>query len=1087
MMPDADQPVEKKARVSRPSHVLMTPDGQKMKAKAIDKFFRDVLGYWHGANLEGKALVTRFDPENPLGPEPLVPSERSPICAKCGLFESGARHPFMPYFGPAEPVVTIVYEGVTPPEDDANQLSYVGNTGAIRRALDKLLPGVGLTHEQVRWVPMTRCAARSGKKPDIKIKGNWCRYHVVEDLLFHPPQVIIPVGSAVLGLLCHKSNVQDWQGRTLTYRGWPDDWLTKPEFMLPREDPLDETKTVVGHPIFGKAPADFRIPMVPVQTPRLVFAAQNPFVYEDWKKAIKRGLEIGKSGTRANVYTRKWYRFVNDPDAVENGLLEMMGHPGMLVCYDTETTGLKGWAEDAAIVSMMFRWVDPDTKEPRSLGFPWNFRSDHFDNKVVDHIARLTPLVIEVLTHCQVVAHNATFDALYTYATLKNPNLDGLEPGSREHNLQVDRNLCALADAFKFDTWHECFAYRQQRGTLGLEAITYDYAPKMADYEEDMALLIELLESQLFPGHKDAKGRPTHYLNIAEEYYPTHVVPYVMGDVESCYTAQVEIEKKLAEAKTYKIPLANPNIRGRFRWFQTPGRSWMYTKIMSPAARTLIKVMGRGMHVDEPTLTKMEGGYPKMVRKSREALKMKDERIAQWVEGMEAQDPAFELDLENKTHLKTILFDILNLPKQRLTKQGRKIFGETPEEWQPKLASGEMTEEDLYRFAALDKFTLNKLAVDHKEVWPLQEYRHVYKLYSTYIRTLRNMYTEGIDKKRREGTQHLCPDGRIHASFMMTGTRGGRLSCREPNLQQLPNKGDVKQMFTSRFGARGCMYQADLSQIELRLMAAACGDPTMIQAYLDKVDLHTLTTSRIFKLPYENFSKEYFKWLQDNKREKEAKELELKRRIGKTVNFLTGYGGGAFGLQTTLANSQVYLPLGECEQIIAAFFESYPSLKEFLKYYKRFIQDNRVAVSVFGRVRIFEEVAGQDLEAKSKALRAGCNHIIQSTASDMMLISLIVIEALMREAGLESILVSTVHDSLLIDAVRDELPVIHDIVSPVLNNFHEVLPVYFGGNYDTSWMLVPFAGDCEVGPSYYDTRKIPDKDIDWDKLLAVEA
>jgi DNA polymerase I-like protein with 3'-5' exonuclease and polymerase domains len=102
----------------------------------------------------------------------------------------------------------------------------------------------------------------------------------------------------------------------------------------------------------------------------------------------------------------------------------------------------------------------------------------------------------------------------------------------------------------------------------------------------------------------------------------------------------------------------------------------------------------------------------------------------------------------------------------------------------------------------------------------------------------------------------------------------------------------------------------------------------------------------------------------------------------------------------------------------------------------------------------------------------------------MMLVSLIVIEALMREAGLESMLVSTVHDSLLIDAVREELPVLHEIVYWVLNNFHEVLPAYFGPQYDTSWMIVPFAGDCEVGLNYYDMSKVEAEDNDWDKLLA---
>jgi DNA polymerase-1 len=202
---------------------------------------------------------------------------------------------------------------------------------------------------------------------------------------------------------------------------------------------------------------------------------------------------------------------------------------------------------------------------------------------------------------------------------------------------------------------------------------------------------------------------------------------------------------------------------------------------------------------------------------------------------------------------------------------------------------------------------------------------------------------------------------------------------------------------------------------------------------------------------------------------------------------LTGYGGGALGLQTILANNEVYMSQEECEKIIEAFFDAYPSLRKFLSYYKRFITETGVAVSVFGRVRILEEVFGDDREAAAKALRAGCNHVIQSTASDMMLTALRAIELLMRAEGLESVLVSTVHDSLLIDAVRSELPRVHAIVHDVLNNFPEVMKGLFGDAYDLSWLTVPIVGDCEVGLTYYDSVKIPviphDK-IDWDALLA---
>ena len=162
----------------------------------------------------------------------------------------------------------------------------------------------------------------------------------------------------------------------------------------------------------------------------------------------------------------------------------------------------------------------------------------------------------------------------------------------------------------------------------------------------------------------------------------------------------------------------------------------------------------------------------------------------------------------------------------------------------------------------------------------------------------------------------------------------------------------------------------------------------------------------------------------------------------------------------------------------------YPALRQMLSQYKRFIEDTGVAVSIFGRVRVFEEVYSDDNEAAAKALRAGCNHLIQSTASDMMLVALTEIERRMRAADLESILVSTVHDSLVLDCVRAELSKVHEIVMSVLNNFPGVFASLFGNTFDTSWMIVPFTGDCEVGLNYLNMRKIPKKDMDWDKLLS---
>lgn len=1468
---------EKPKKKSGPKVTFIGPDDAPLSLKSVDKFHRDVLRYHNGCRVEGKKEIVRVDIEDPLAGRRLLPGQQSPICEKCGLDSNGARHPYMRYAGPTDPLVTVLFDSVSAKEDERGAIATDGPSKLLLSLIHNFSEQTGVSVDDIRWVPITRCAHREGKMPQFKTKGNWCRHYAIQDLMDHPPKLVMPIGTASLGLLCHKSNAQDWSGRLLTWRGWPDDWLTDQDYVLPRPDPRDKDKTIIGHPIFG-APPKIRIPMVPLQAPRLVWLTQNNTIIGRWKKQLLNALIMAKQGVTAKNYDRPWYRLFTEFRQVKKELERLAklieDHPGLIVCYDTETTGLKALpyvkrlsaadeitASEPKIVFMMFRWINPETDQPESMGFPWDYPT----SKLYQNVDRLAPYVIEVLTTAQVLGHNITFDVLFTAATVAKKQGQWrpfLEDGTWNQDWidYMDR-INRLASAAKYDSWHMAFAARQRKGTLGLEAIAYDYAPELAGYEEEMTLLIELYGDELDP----ANSKGGHYAMCPEHYWDTHFKPYVMGDVEVCYQSFERIKARLDDAITYKIPLANPNDLGRFRFYKAPSRPWLYGHIMSPAARCLMKMMARGIYVDRQELLKQECEFPQMVNDAKTKLRGVDQQIEDWCTAQEqaakrkteispdGKSYKWELDLENKGQLKDLLFRVLKLPVQRLTKAGKKLFGENTKDWDF------LTNDQLLEYAATDKYTLNKLAVDFKNIRPLQEYRKIFKLYSTYVRPLRNLLTEGIDKKSRVKDPHLCADGCIHASFMLTGTRGGRLSCQEPNMQQLPNDAQVKKMFTSRFGERGCIYTADLSQIELRLMAAACGDKSMVQAYFDNADLHSLTTSKIFKLPYEHFSKAHMEELQKSGKKEEAKKLELKRRIGKcvdpdtlvsvdgrivrigdlhagrepdtfyslqdkcvqtpggrqpiksfycdgvresvlictlhgilkcslahkfmladgtllpagdikvgmvlkagvplesanedvavlfdpfsdtpksdifrvhvtediayvlglfygdgisvtnrieictggtseffkwqdviaesltrcgfdqleinrtqfsgtkvseklgevtgawgtvcfgstrvqelfhqlgaidkfnkwrrtlivpgwmfntrenvklafvagvvdtdgwinkdgsicicskswrfaqdlmtlcatagiactvspswnkayeryyftvrvarrdsdgiarqlrhpnkkgkvkpvsfryssrvpnkvklvlaqdasvlvdisldnphlylpegltthqTVNFLTGYGGGAFGLQNTLANSQVYLPLEECEVVIESFFDAYPSLKRFLGMYKGFIEQNGVAVSILGRVRIFEEVFGEDREATAKALRAGCNHLIQSTASDMMLICLFVIEDMMRDAGLMSLLVSTVHDSIMIDTFREELSKVHGIVDFVMNNIPAVLKAVLGDDYDDSWMIVPFSGDSECGINYLETSKISGDDPDWDKLLS---
>lgn len=1012
---------------------VLPPVAKNGKEKLVPKFFRDIIAYMADGDT-------------------LVPSARSPICQKCKLHQCGARTPFMQFVGSDDPLITFVFDAPSKKEDLAGMATSDGPAKFMLKVVEQVGTGLNINLDRLRFAMTTRCAVVQGKG-NPATGGRWCRHHLVEDLWRHPPKLIVPVGSVALGLLSHKSNAQDWGGRLLTWRGWPDDWLVDRKFES-------------GHPIFGPRP-DHRVAMLPLQKPGLIYATRNPHAISRWQQQVRSALELALAGAPPKTYDKPWWRFTENPDEVVEVLDRLIQHPGTVVTYDTETTGLRPWLGQK-IVTMMVRFDDPVTGQPVALGWPWDYNNLELKTKLsadgseladqlapspmLPHLGRLAPYVLKALASSKLRGHNLTFDLMFTIASV---------PGGAAY-------LNQLSEAFHEDTWHMRYVLRQERGSIGLELVAYDWAPDLAGYEEDMTLMIDRYEEVMHPRHGG------HYGNCPKQYWQTHFRPYLMGDVEVCHTAAGKLAEKMQVARRFDIPLAHHLVRGKFRKFSPPSREFVYRKIISPAAGMLSKIMARGMYVDAAELTTLETLYPKMIFEARDKLRVSNPALKAWCEAQEASDPTWEFDLQSADVLKSALFEVMDLPVTTLTDAGDRVY---------KSLDG-VPRAELIKYASTDKFTLNGLAVNHAEVRSLLEYRTLHKAYTSYVRPMRNITTPGLDRNKRKDLQLLSLDSCVHPIFGLTGTRSGRLSCQNPNLQQVPRDGLIKTMYSSRFGRQlGCLYQGDLSQIELRLLACACGDPTMVKAYVEGIDLHSLTTHNVFKIPMEHFSEDHEMFLQRNGRGKEVKELKGKRKIGKTLNFLTGYGGGAFGFQSALALQGVYLQLEECERHLESFFETYPYLRTHIGMYKTFVQNAGLAVSITGRVRILEEVFSEDPQQSNKALRAAYNHLIQSSASDCMLVCLIAIEALMREANLQSMLVSTVHDSLVVDCLRAELPKVHEIVNWVLQNIPTVLKLVMGDDYDISWLLVPLSGDCGVGVDYLHEVKLPKhNNIDWDEI-----
>lgn len=336
------------------------------------------------------------------------------------------------------------------------------------------------------------------------------------------------------------------------------------------------------------------------------------------------------------------------------------------------------------------------------------------------------------------------------------------------------------------------------------------------------------------------------------------------------------------------------------------------------------------------------------------------------------------------------------------------------------------------------------------------EYRAVSVLHGTFVKPLQTK---------------LDPDGLIHGDFLPHGTQTGRLASRDPNLQNIPNKGGglIKRAYVSRFGDEGVIGQVDLSQAELRVAACYFGEQTMIDAYVEGVDIHTLTAVAISKLTAEEYE------------ELDADDKKQWRTRAKRINFGILYGGGPDALVNTLKKDGVFISRDEAEAMIEVYFQARPALKKGMDALEKEVLKTGVLETFTGRRRRVPEVNSVDHKLRSRAVRQSINFPIQSIASDLTLMSLVRINRALRNAGFVSRAILTVHDSIIFDMHVDEMEAVMSYAKHTMETIpewsDEVLP-----GLDWSWLTVPIVADCEVGFSWGTLCDFDPDEYDVDEL-----
>ena len=315
---------------------------------------------------------------------------------------------------------------------------------------------------------------------------------------------------------------------------------------------------------------------------------------------------------------------------------------------------------------------------------------------------------------------------------------------------------------------------------------------------------------------------------------------------------------------------------------------------------------------------------------------------------------------------------------------------------------------------------LQSLKGKHKIVEAILEHRGLKKLLGTYIDALPKLIN--------------ARTGHIHTSFNQATTATGRLSSSDPNLQNIPVRGEEgKEIRKAFIPEPGCLFfSADYSQIELRVMAHLSGDENMIEAFREGHDIHAATAAKIYKEEMENVTRE-------------------QRTKAKRANFGIIYGITVFGLAERLEISR-----DEAKMLIEGYFETFPKVKEYMEKAKEQARNQGYVETQFHRRRYLADINSANATVRGFAERNAINAPIQGTAADIIKVAMIRIYNRFRAEGIRSKMILQVHDELNFSVYPEEKEKVEQIV---LEEMQNAFP-----------MQVPLVADCGWGNNWLEAH-----------------
>ncbi|MBP3336590.1 MAG: DNA polymerase I [Ruminiclostridium sp.] len=406
------------------------------------------------------------------------------------------------------------------------------------------------------------------------------------------------------------------------------------------------------------------------------------------------------------------------------------------------------------------------------------------------------------------------------------------------------------------------------------------------------------------------------------------------------------------------------------------GSATVLTDIEIPLATVLVAMEREGVKID------IDG-----IKAFGEEVSAKADKISHEI----YEYAGHEFNIGSPKQLGSVLFEKLALPSAKKTKTGYSTNADVLE-------------------SLMDKHPIIPL---------ITEYRALTKLQNTYVTGLLKVVGE---------------DGRVHSTFKQTETRTGRISSAEPNIQNIPVRTplgrEMRRFFTAKDGY--LLVDADYSQIELRVLAHISGDEIMKKAFLDGVDIHTVTASQVFNQPIE--------WVTPDLRSK-----------AKAVNFGIVYGIGAFSLSKDIGVS-----VPKASEYIKSYLSKYSGIAHYMEQTVAKAKHDGYVETMFGRRRYIKELAAKNKNLQAFGERVAKNTPIQGTAADIIKIAMIKVYNRLKDSGLDAKLILQVHDELIVEAKEDCADKVAALLKEEMENAVK--------------LTVPMTVDVNVGKTWYDTH-----------------